>query len=138
MKHHSDSNRGGQSSNHASAGVTVDSHMGVEVSRQKNTVSGRGTMQHQGRQEGRVLRTTTRPVGQNDSQRPVPDLKAQGCDPLIHRSKPQHETAELGVNKQTHLPDPLCTSPLWFPQQDLGPLRDGLMPLIRAWPFRVP
>ncbi|MEQ2220723.1 Kinesin heavy chain isoform 5C [Ilyodon furcidens] len=34
--------------------------------------------------------------------------EAQGCDPLIHWSKPQHETAELGGNKQTHL----CSLPL--------------------------
>ncbi|KAK5610675.1 hypothetical protein CRENBAI_001562 [Crenichthys baileyi] len=59
-------------------------------------------------QEGRVLRTTARPVGRNDSQRPVPNPKAQGCDPLIHRDKPQHKTAELEGNKQTHpIPPPL-------------------------------
>ncbi|KAK5616133.1 hypothetical protein CRENBAI_017142 [Crenichthys baileyi] len=51
---------------------------------------------------GRVLCTTTRLVSRNDSQRPVPNPKAQGCDPLIHWGKPQHETAELGGNKQTH------------------------------------
>ncbi|MEQ2308538.1 hypothetical protein AMECASPLE_029184 [Ameca splendens] len=69
-------------------------------------------MQHpqQGCQEGRVLRTTARPVGRNDSQRPVPNPKAQGCDPLIHSSKPQHKTAELEGNKQTHpSPPPLPT-----------------------------
>ncbi|MEQ2180026.1 hypothetical protein GOODEAATRI_031327 [Goodea atripinnis] len=53
-----------------------------------------------GCQEGRLLRITTRPIGRNDSQRPVPNPKAQGCDPLIHWGKPQHETAELGGNKQ--------------------------------------
>ncbi|MEQ2239224.1 hypothetical protein ILYODFUR_002312 [Ilyodon furcidens] len=59
-------------------------------------------MQHprHGCQEGQVLCTTTRPTGQNDSQRPVPNPKAQGCVPLIHWGKPQHETAELGGNKQ--------------------------------------
>ncbi|MED6256259.1 hypothetical protein ATANTOWER_022695, partial [Ataeniobius toweri] len=31
---------------------------------------------------------------------------AQGCDPLIHWGKPQHETAELGGNKQTHPSSP--------------------------------
>ncbi|MED6246805.1 hypothetical protein ATANTOWER_023891 [Ataeniobius toweri] len=87
-----------------SPGVIVVSHVGVEVPQQNNGVPRRGTIQHprQGRQEGRVLRTTTRPVGRNDSQRPVPNPKAQGCDPLIHWGKPQHETAELGGNKQTH------------------------------------
>ncbi|KAK5603633.1 hypothetical protein CRENBAI_003316 [Crenichthys baileyi] len=44
----------------------------------------------------------------NDSQRPVPNPKAQGCVPLIHWCKPQHETAELGGNNQTHpSPPPL-------------------------------
>ncbi|KAK5610603.1 hypothetical protein CRENBAI_002579 [Crenichthys baileyi] len=62
----------------------------------------------QGCQEGRVLRTTPRPIGRNDSQRPVPNPKVQGYDPLIHWAKPQHETAELGGNKQTHpSPPPL-------------------------------
>ncbi|KAK5604790.1 hypothetical protein CRENBAI_010324 [Crenichthys baileyi] len=62
----------------------------------------------QDHQEGRVLRTTARPIGRNDSQRPVPNLTAQECDPLIHWGKPQHETAELGGNKQTHpSPPPL-------------------------------
>ncbi|KAK5617531.1 Paired box protein Pax-2a, partial [Crenichthys baileyi] len=44
--------------------------------------------------------------GRNDSQRPIPNTKAQGCDPLIHWGKPQHETAELGGNKQTHTSPP--------------------------------
>ncbi|KAK5608795.1 hypothetical protein CRENBAI_020077 [Crenichthys baileyi] len=69
---------------------------------------GRGTIQHprQGHQEGRVLRTTTWPVGRNDSQRPIPNQKAQGCDPLIHWGKPKHGTAEKGGNKQTHTSPP--------------------------------
>ncbi|MEQ2230773.1 hypothetical protein ILYODFUR_032853 [Ilyodon furcidens] len=74
----------------------------LEVPQQNNGVPGRGTIQHprQGRQEGRVLRTTARPVGRNDSQRPVPNSKAEGCDPLIHWGKPQHETAELGATSK--------------------------------------
>ncbi|KAK5618305.1 hypothetical protein CRENBAI_019788 [Crenichthys baileyi] len=95
---------------HASPAVTVVSHVGFEVPQQNNGVPGRVTIQHprQGRQEGRVLCTTARPIGRNNSQRPVPNLKAQGCDPLIHWGKPQHETAELGGNKQTHpSPPPL-------------------------------
>ncbi|MEQ2254889.1 Phosphatidylinositol 4-kinase type 2-alpha [Ilyodon furcidens] len=93
---------------HASPDVTVVSHVGVEVPQQNNGVHGSGTIQHprQGRQECRVLRTTTRPLGRNDSRRPVPNPKAQGCDPLIHWGKPQHETAELGGNKQTHPSSP--------------------------------
>ncbi|MEQ2226567.1 hypothetical protein ILYODFUR_028679 [Ilyodon furcidens] len=81
------------------------------VPQQNNGVPGRGTMQHprQGRREGRVLRTTARPIGRNDSLTPVPDPKVQECDPLIHRCKPQHEMAELGGNKQTH-PLPLRLS----------------------------
>ncbi|KAK5621984.1 hypothetical protein CRENBAI_013335 [Crenichthys baileyi] len=48
------------------------------------------------------------PVGRNDSQGPVPNPKAQECDPLIHWGKPQHETSELRGNKQTHpSPPPL-------------------------------
>ncbi|MEQ2229995.1 hypothetical protein ILYODFUR_024754 [Ilyodon furcidens] len=60
----------------------------------------------QGRRAGWVLRTAARPVGQNDSQRSVPDPNAQGCKPLIHWGKPQHETAELRGNKQTHPSSP--------------------------------
>ncbi|KAK5608780.1 hypothetical protein CRENBAI_020273 [Crenichthys baileyi] len=48
------------------------------------------------------LRTTAQPIGRNDGQRPVPNPKAQGCNPFIHWGKPQHEMAELGGNKQTH------------------------------------
>ncbi|KAK5605496.1 hypothetical protein CRENBAI_011381 [Crenichthys baileyi] len=40
--------------------------------------------------------------GRNVSQRPVPNPKAQECDPLIHWGKPHHKTAELWGNKQTH------------------------------------
>ncbi|MED6265648.1 hypothetical protein CHARACLAT_027685, partial [Characodon lateralis] len=40
------------------------------------------------------------------SPRPIPNPKAQGYDPLIHWGKPQHETAELGGNKQTHTSPP--------------------------------
>ncbi|MEQ2242559.1 hypothetical protein ILYODFUR_037023 [Ilyodon furcidens] len=82
--------------------------MGVEVPQQNNGVPGRGTLQHprQGCQErGRVLRSTARPVGLNDSQRPVPNPKAQGCDPPIHWGKPQHKTAEWGA---TSKPTPAC------------------------------
>ncbi|MEQ2300800.1 hypothetical protein AMECASPLE_029635 [Ameca splendens] len=53
--------------------------------------------------------------------RPVPNPKAQGCDSLIHWGKPQHETAELGGNKQTH-PSPPPT-----PQQK------RVQPLLRRW-----
>ncbi|MED6261647.1 hypothetical protein ATANTOWER_007983 [Ataeniobius toweri] len=60
----------------------------------------------QGRHKGRVLRTTAWPVGQKDGQKPVPNPMAQGCDPLINWGKPQHETAELGGNKQTHPSSP--------------------------------
>ncbi|MED6243480.1 hypothetical protein ATANTOWER_020918 [Ataeniobius toweri] len=82
--------------------------MGVEVPHQNNRVPGRGTMQHprQGCQAGQVLHTTARPVGRNDSQRPVPHPKAQGCDPLIHWGKPQHKTAELRGNKIAHTSSP--------------------------------
>ncbi|KAI3372780.1 hypothetical protein L3Q82_023242 [Scortum barcoo] len=39
----------------------------------------------QGLQEGRVLCTAVRPVGTNNSKRPIPNPKAQGSDPLVHR-----------------------------------------------------
>ncbi|MEQ2285756.1 hypothetical protein AMECASPLE_035145 [Ameca splendens] len=83
--------------NHASPGVTVVSHEGIEVPQQNSGDPGRGTIQHpgQGRQEGRVLCTTACPVGRNDSQRPVPNPKMQGYDPLIHWGKPQHKTVSL-------------------------------------------
>ncbi|MED6273587.1 hypothetical protein CHARACLAT_007964 [Characodon lateralis] len=141
---------------HASPGVTVVSHMGVEVPEQNNGVPGRGTIQHprQGRQEVQVLRTTARTIGQHDSQRPVPNPKAQGCDPLINWGKPQHKTTELGGNKQTHpspLPLPVGCSRVeesrasfkrWVPEPTLcvevvGPLGDGLAYLVRVWPGRV-
>ncbi|KAK5619153.1 hypothetical protein CRENBAI_024058 [Crenichthys baileyi] len=93
---------------HAAEGVTVVSHVGVEVPQQNHGFPGRGTIHHprQGRQEGQVLHSTARLVSQNDSQRPVPNPKAQGCDPLIHWGKPQHEMAELGGNRQTHPSSP--------------------------------
>ncbi|KAI3370174.1 hypothetical protein L3Q82_024957, partial [Scortum barcoo] len=60
----------------------------------------------QGLQEGRVLCTAVRPVGTNNSKRPIPNPKAQGSDPLVHRGELQHMAAELGNYKQAH------TSPL--------------------------
>ncbi|KAK5605584.1 hypothetical protein CRENBAI_009770 [Crenichthys baileyi] len=61
----------------------------------------------------------------NNSQRPIPNTKAQGCDPLIHWGKPQHETAELGGNKQTHTsPPPL---PVGHSSVEVG------QPLSRRW-----
>ncbi|MEQ2249732.1 hypothetical protein ILYODFUR_032270 [Ilyodon furcidens] len=52
-------------------------------------------------------------IGRNNSQRPLPDLKVQGCDPLIHPGKSQHKMTELRCGKQTHpgLPSlPACHS----------------------------
>ncbi|KAI3370592.1 hypothetical protein L3Q82_007162 [Scortum barcoo] len=53
----------------------------------------------QGLQEGQVLCTAVRPVGTNNSKRPIPNPKAQGSDPLVHRSELQHMAAELGSYK---------------------------------------
>ncbi|MEQ2246007.1 hypothetical protein ILYODFUR_033873 [Ilyodon furcidens] len=39
-------------------------------------------------------------------KRTIPNPKAQGCDPLIHWGQLQHETAELGGNKQTYPSSP--------------------------------
>ncbi|MEQ2283773.1 Protein Wnt-2b [Ameca splendens] len=56
----------------------------------------------------KVLSTAARPVGQNDSQRPVPNPKAQGCDPLIDWGKHQHKTVNWGQQANPH---PLTASP---------------------------
>ncbi|KAI3357959.1 hypothetical protein L3Q82_002951 [Scortum barcoo] len=49
-----------------------------------------------------VLCTAVRPVGTNNSKRPIPNPKAQGSDPLVHRGELQHMAAELGSYKQAH------------------------------------
>ncbi|KAK5605508.1 hypothetical protein CRENBAI_011220, partial [Crenichthys baileyi] len=78
--------------------------------------------------------------------------EAQGCDPLIHWGKPQHETAELVGNKQTHpSPPPLPMGhsrveecPALLEEMGsrahvvVGPLGDGLASFVRALPGRVP
>ncbi|KAI3354902.1 hypothetical protein L3Q82_004703 [Scortum barcoo] len=63
----------------------------------------------QGLQEGRVLCTAVRPVCTNNSKRPIPDPKAQGSDPLVHRGELQHMAAELGSYKQAHTSPPPLT-----------------------------
>ncbi|MEQ2252199.1 hypothetical protein ILYODFUR_019298 [Ilyodon furcidens] len=65
-----------------SEGVTVVSQVGVEVLRKNDRDPKRGTDQA------------------DNSQRPIPDLKRQECDPLIYRGKSQHETTELGVTSK--------------------------------------
>ncbi|KAI3370565.1 hypothetical protein L3Q82_007082 [Scortum barcoo] len=50
-----------------------------------------------------------RPVGTNNCKRPIPNLKAQGSDPLVHRGELQHMAAELGSYKQAHTSSPLLT-----------------------------
>ncbi|KAI3374594.1 hypothetical protein L3Q82_021171, partial [Scortum barcoo] len=51
---------------------------------QNNGVPSRSTIKYpsQGLQEGRVLCTAVRPVGTNNSKRPIPNPKAQGSEPL--------------------------------------------------------
>ncbi|KAI3377129.1 hypothetical protein L3Q82_000322 [Scortum barcoo] len=63
----------------------------------------------QGLQEGRVLCTAVRPVCTNNSKRPIPNPKAQGSDPLVHRGELQHMAAELGSYKQAHTSPPPLT-----------------------------
>ncbi|KAI3361272.1 hypothetical protein L3Q82_013455 [Scortum barcoo] len=65
----------------------------------------------EGLQEGRVLCTAVRPVGTNNSKRPIPNPKAQGSDPLVHRGELQHMAAELelGSYKQAHTSSPPLT-----------------------------
>ncbi|KAI3358067.1 hypothetical protein L3Q82_003078 [Scortum barcoo] len=60
-------------------------------------------------QEGRVLCTAVRPVGTNNSKRPIPNPKAQGSDPLVHRGELQHVAAELGSYEQAHTSSPPLT-----------------------------
>ncbi|KAI3361704.1 hypothetical protein L3Q82_002067 [Scortum barcoo] len=52
--------------------------------------------------KARVLCTAVRPVGTNNSKRPIPNPKAQGSDPLVHR-------AELGSYEQAHTSSPPLT-----------------------------
>ncbi|MED6243624.1 hypothetical protein ATANTOWER_023720 [Ataeniobius toweri] len=96
-----------------------------------------GTIQHprQGHQEGRLLRTTTRPVGRNDSQRPVPNPKVQGCARLIHWGKPQHETAELG--QQANPPQPAASprGPLQSRRESSPSRGDGFQSPCCVWSF---
>ncbi|KAI3372527.1 hypothetical protein L3Q82_023007, partial [Scortum barcoo] len=47
--------------------------------------------------------------GTNNSKRPIPNPKAQGSDPLVHRSELQHMAAELGSYKQAHTSSPPLT-----------------------------
>ncbi|KAI3367910.1 hypothetical protein L3Q82_026737, partial [Scortum barcoo] len=47
--------------------------------------------------------------GTNNSKRPIPNPKAQGSDPLVHRSELQHMVAELGSYKQAHTSSPPLT-----------------------------
>ncbi|KAI3377325.1 hypothetical protein L3Q82_008534, partial [Scortum barcoo] len=55
-------------------------------------------------------RPTTSPVEDtNNSKRPIPDPKAQGSDPLVHRGELQHMVAELGSYKQAHTSSPPLT-----------------------------
>ncbi|KAI3352124.1 hypothetical protein L3Q82_020935 [Scortum barcoo] len=49
------------------------------------------------------------PVGTNNSKRPIPNPKAQGSDPLVHRGELQHVAAELGSYKQAHTSSPPLT-----------------------------
>ncbi|KAI3359493.1 hypothetical protein L3Q82_013893 [Scortum barcoo] len=49
------------------------------------------------------------PVGTNNSKRPIPNPKAQGSDPRVHRGELQHMAAELGSYKQAHTSSPPLT-----------------------------
>ncbi|KAK3528991.1 hypothetical protein QTP70_014114 [Hemibagrus guttatus] len=102
--------RGAVPPNHTPPGITVVAHMGVEVPQQNYGVPSRSTFQHpsQGLQEGWVLHTAIRSISRNNSETPIPGLKAQGNNPLVYRGKLQHMAAELGGYKQAHpSPTPL-------------------------------
>ncbi|KAI3351319.1 hypothetical protein L3Q82_005864 [Scortum barcoo] len=66
------------------------------------------------------------PVGTNNSKRPIPNPKAQGSDPLVHRGELQHVAAELGSYEQAHTSSPPLT---------LGNSRVvwRVQPLSRSW-----
>ncbi|XP_038140437.1 carcinoembryonic antigen-related cell adhesion molecule 1-like [Cyprinodon tularosa] len=53
------------------------------------------------------------PSGRNNCQSPPFNPKAKGGDPLVYRGELQHETAELGGDKQPHpRPPPLLAEPV--------------------------
>lgn len=64
--------------------------MGVEVA-----LYNYGSSSPQGLQNDRVLCNAVWPVDTNNSKGPVPKLKVQGKDPLIHWSELQRMVAEL-------------------------------------------
>ncbi|KAK7877097.1 hypothetical protein WMY93_032177 [Mugilogobius chulae] len=99
---------GGHSSRSPSPSVTGVAHVGVEVPQQNNGVPGGCTVQYpsQGLQEGRVLCTVVWPVGCHNGERPVPDPKAQGRDPLVYWGELQHMAAELWGYEQAHTRSP--------------------------------
>ncbi|KAI3368934.1 hypothetical protein L3Q82_025905 [Scortum barcoo] len=83
-------------------------------SRTMESPASRSTIKYpsQGLQEGQVLCTAVRPVeAQTTSKRPIPNPKAQGSDPLVHRGELQHMAwlAELGSYKQAHTSPPPLT-----------------------------
>ncbi|KAI3371776.1 hypothetical protein L3Q82_024330 [Scortum barcoo] len=96
---------------HAPPGITVVAHVSVEVPSRtmESPVGALSSTPPKGLQEGRVLCTAVRPVGTNNSKRPIPNPKAQGSDPLVHRGELQHMAAELGSYKQAHTSSPPLT-----------------------------
>ncbi|KAI3369532.1 hypothetical protein L3Q82_007742 [Scortum barcoo] len=49
------------------------------------------------------------PYAQTTARDPIPNPKAQGSDPLVHRGELQHMAAELGSYKQAHTSPPPLT-----------------------------
>ncbi|KAI3368007.1 hypothetical protein L3Q82_026831 [Scortum barcoo] len=98
---------------HAPPGITVIAHVSVEVpSRTMESPLGApsSTPPRDSKKAGySVLCTAVRPVGTNNSKRPIPNPKAQGSDPLVHRGELQHMAAELGSYKQAHTSSPPLT-----------------------------
>ncbi|KAI3355019.1 hypothetical protein L3Q82_004565 [Scortum barcoo] len=97
---------------HAPPGITVVTHVSVEVppveqwspQSEHYQVPLPGTPRRPD-----ILCTAVRPVGTNNSKRPIPNPKAQGSDPLVHRGELQHMAAELGSYKQAHTSSPPLT-----------------------------
>ncbi|KAK7889103.1 hypothetical protein WMY93_024663 [Mugilogobius chulae] len=109
------------SSRSPSPSVTGVAHMGVEVPQQNNEVPGGCTVQYpsQGLQQGRVLCPLVWPVGCHNSQRPVPNPKAQGRDPLVYWGELQHMAVELWGYEQApaaHHLTPWATPEKWSVQ----------------------
>ncbi|MEQ2292749.1 hypothetical protein AMECASPLE_026074 [Ameca splendens] len=111
-----------------------------KLSWQNNGVLRRGTIRHPPDRDAKKAEYTARPIGRNDSRRPVPYPKVSSpSEVTFHVPR-----ANLSIRRSGHqglqlrpLPDPVCTGPSWFPLQVVGPLGECLASLVQALPDRV-